>query len=324
MRRRDFIQVIIGSAAWPLIARAQQRKLPTIGFLGSTASATGSPWVAAFVQRLDELGWIDGRTVAIEYRWFRGRPELAANFAAEFVRLNVDVIVTPGGATSAVMHATSTIPILFTSALDPVGTGFVASLAKPGGNVTGLSLQSTDSVSKRLGFLREVVPGLHRLATITNAGNSGNVLETREVLQAAHMLGFDESTTFEISRMEDISRAFDDLKDNAQALYVVNSPLTTTNRSHIATLALQRRLPAVYGARDFVDVGGLMSYGARYEDLYRHAADLVDKVLRGTKPVDIPVEQPTKFELVINLTTAKALGLTIPASLLSLADELIE
>jgi putative ABC transport system substrate-binding protein len=279
--------------------------------------------LTAFVQRLSELGWNESRTVAIEVRWAEGRTDRAAEIAAEFVALKVNVIVTSGGLVPTVKQATSTIPIVFTSALDPVASGYVASLARPGGNITGLSLQSTDTVGKRLEFLREVVPDLRRVAIMTNAGNPGNVVEMREAQEEAQMLGI-EVTTSEIRRAEDIALAFDALKDKAQALYVVSSPLTTTNRVRINTLALGRRLPVIYGDREFVEIGGLISYGPDFANMYRRAADYVDKILRGAKPGDVPVEQPTKFDLTINLTTAKALGLTIPDKLLALADAVIE
>jgi putative tryptophan/tyrosine transport system substrate-binding protein len=325
MRRREFITLLGGAAvAWPHAARAQQpAKLPTIGYLSSATPVTQGPWLTAFVQRLSELGWTEGRNVKIEVRWAEGRTDRAAEIAAEFVALKVNVIVTSGGLVPTAKQATSTIPIVFTSALDPVASGYVASLARPGVNITGLSLQSTDTVGKRLEFLREVVPDLRRLAIMANAGNPGNVVEMREAQEQAQMLGI-EVTTSEIRRAEDIALAFDALKDKAQALYVVSSPLTATNRVRINTLALGRRLPVIYGDREFVEVGGLISYGPDFANMYRRAADYVDKILRGANPGDLPVEQPTKFDLTINLTTAKALGLTIPDKLLALADEVIE
>jgi len=322
MRRRKFIALLGSVAAWPLGARAQQvARLPTVGYMGSATPATQGQWAAVFAQRLQELGWTEGRNVKIDVRWAEGRSERFAEIAAEFVVLKVNVIVTSGGAVPTVKQATSTIPIVFAAALDPVASGYVASLARPGGNITGLSLQSTDTVSKRLGFLREVVPDLRRLAIMTNAGNPGNVLVLRKAQEEARMLGI-EVTTSEIRRAEDIAFAFDALK--AQALYVISSPLTTTNRFRINTLALGRRLPAIYEDREFVEVGGLISYGPDFTDIYRRAADYVDKILRGAQPGDLPVEQPTNFDLTINLTTAKTLGLTIPDKLLALADKVIE
>jgi putative ABC transport system substrate-binding protein len=326
MQRREFIRLLGGAAAeWPLAVRAQQPgKLPTIGFLGATTPSTWSNFVGAFVQRLRELGWIDGRTVAIEVRWAEGRSERAAEIAAEFVRLKVDVIATSGGPNvAAAKRATSVIPIVFAAAADPVASGFVASLARPGGNVTGLSNQQTDTAGKRLELLREVVPGLRRLAILGNVSMPAVVLEMRDVQATARTLGL-KAALMEIGRAEDITPAFESLKERADALYVSTDPLMLTNWVHISTLALGARLPTMLGFREYVAAGALMSYGPNFPDLFRRAADFVDKILRGTKPADIPVEQPTKFELIINLTTAKALGLTIPESFLLRADEVIE
>jgi putative ABC transport system substrate-binding protein len=324
MRRRDFITLFGGAAAaWPLAARAQQAgKLPTIGFLGADASAFG-PWTAAFVVHLRELGWIEGRTIAIEYRWSEGRTERYAEIAAEFVRLKVDVIVTVGSAVPTVKQATAVIPIVFAVGIDPVGSGLVANLAKPGGNVTGLSLQATNLAGKRIEFLREVLPQLRRLAIIFNVGNDQTVLEMGETHAAARTLGL-EVAPLEIRQAEDIVPAFETMKVQADALYVVVDQLVVANQTRILTSALGARLPTIFSTHDFVRAGGFMSYGPNYSDLFRHSADYVDKILRGTKPGDIPVEQPTKFELVINLTTAKALGLTIPESFLLRADEIID
>jgi putative tryptophan/tyrosine transport system substrate-binding protein len=325
LKRRQFITLLGGAAVWPLAARAQQSgKLPTIGFLGAATPSVASQLVAAFVQRLRELGWIEGRTVAIEYRWAEGRSERFAEIAAEFVRLKVDVIVTwAGGPVIAAKQATTVIPIVFALQTDPVGTGLVASLSRPGGNVTGLSVQQTDTVSKRLELLREIVPGLNRLAIMANAGGPGAMLEMAEVRDTARSLGFEVSTV-EIRRVEDIALAFDTLKGRVQALYVSTDPLLFTNRIRINTLAQGARLPTMYSQREYVEVGGLISYGANLPDLFRRAGDFVDKILRGMKPADIPVEQPTKFDLVINSVTAKALGITVPDSLLVRANEVIE
>jgi putative ABC transport system substrate-binding protein len=324
MKRRELIRLLGGAAAaWPLTARAQQAgKLPTIGYMGSNTPSAESQRIAAFVQRLRQLGWIEGRTIAIESRWGEGRNERFAEIAAEFVRLKVDVIVTAG--TAAVVRAkqaTSVIPIVFAVAGDPVGTGLVASLARPGGNVTGLSMQQTDLAGKRVELLREVVPG-RRLVIMANIGSPGAVLDMREVQTAARTLGFDVAT-LEIRRAEDIAPAFEAL-DRADALYVCGDPLVFTHRIRINTLALAARLSTIHDQREYVEAGGLMSYGPNFPDLYRRAADYVDKILRGTKPADIPVEQPTKFDLVVNLTTAKAIGLDVPAILLARADEVIE
>jgi putative ABC transport system substrate-binding protein len=324
--RREFITLLGGAvAAWPLAARAQQAgKLPTIGFLGSSTLSAMSQWTAAFVQRLRELGWVEGRNVAIEYRWAEGRADRLSEIAAEFVRLKVDVIVTYATTgTLAAKQATSAIPIVFAIAGDPVGTGLVASLARPSGNVTGLSLQLTEVSGKRLELLREAVPDLRRLAILGNVGNPFTVLEIDEVQAAARTLGLEVHTP-EIRRAQDIAPAFEALRGRADAIYVSTDPLVFTNLTRINTLALGSRLPTIYTSRDYVAAGGLMSYGPNYPDLWRRAADYVDKILRGAKPGDIPVEQPTKFDLIVNLTTAKTLGLTIPESFLLRADEVIE
>jgi len=324
MRRRDFITLLGGaSMAWPLAARAQQSSaMPIIGYLASSYSAT-RPWIDAFEQRLRELGWVDGK-VTIEYRWTEARNESTSELAAELVRLKVNVIVTPGTPPAlAAKQATSAIPIVFVAAGDPVGAGLVASLARPGGNITGLSNQTKDIASKRAELLREAVPNLHRLAILANVGNPAAVLEMGEVQRAASALGV-EITTSEIRQAQDITPAFEALKGRADAIYVVIDPLTTSNHLSINNLALSARLPTMYGSREIVADGGLMSYGANFPELFRRGAEFVDKILRGEKPGDIPVEQPTKFDLVINLTTAQALGLTIPGTLLARADEVIE
>jgi putative tryptophan/tyrosine transport system substrate-binding protein len=324
MKRRAFITLLGGAAVWPLAARAQQLgKLPTIGYLGTTTASAWKPWTAAFVHRLRELGWIEGTNLALEYRWAEAHSERFTEIAADFVRLNVDVIVTGGNAAVAVKHTTSIIPIVFVLAVDPVRMGLIASLARPGGNVTGLSNQQTDIPGKRLELLREVEPNLRRLAIMANADFSEAMLEMREVQAISKAQGLDVVTA-EIRRAEDISAAFAALKGQAQALYVTADTMVNNNRARISTLALDARLPTVYGFRDMVEAGGLMSYGANYLDLFRRAGDYVDKILRGAKPSDIPVEQPTKFDLVINLKTAKALGLQIPDKLLALANEVIE
>jgi putative ABC transport system substrate-binding protein len=325
VKRREFISLIGGATAWPLAARAQQAgKLPTIGFLGANTPASQSQWTAAFVQRLRDLGWIEGRTVAIEYRWAEGRSERLAEIAAEFVRLKVDIVVTWGTIPAlAIKEATSVIPIVFAAAGDPAGTGLVASLARPGGNVTGLSNQQGDLGGKRLELLREVVPDLRRLAIMLNVDAPASVLDMKEVHTKAGSLGL-EVVTSEIRRAEDIAPAFEALKGRADALYVCTDPLVFTNLVRINTLALAARVPTMHGRREYVEAGGLMSYGPNFPDQFRRAADHVDKILRGAKPGDIPVEQPTKFDLVINLVTAKALGLDVPPTLLARADEVIE
>jgi putative ABC transport system substrate-binding protein len=325
MRRRQFITLLSGAAAWPLAARGQQAsKLPTIGLLGASTPSGTREWTDAFVLRLRDLGWIEGRTIAIEYRWTEGHRERSVDFISEFTRLHVAVIVTHGAANIlAAKRVTSTIPIVFAAAGDPIGSGLVASLARPGGNITGMSMQLPDVAAKRIGLLREFVPGLRRLAIIANADAAGAVLDKAEAEASARTLGL-EVATFEIRRADDIAAAIGGLKGSADALYVASDPLMATYKTRINTLALGGRLPTMYDVREYVESGGLMSYGPNLPDLWRRAADFVDKILRGTKPADIPVEQPTRFDLVINLTTAKALGLAVPDELHALATEVIE
>jgi len=325
MKRREFIAGLGGAAIWPLVVHAQQPvKLPTIGFLGASSPEQASQWVLAFVKRLRELGWIEGRTVAIEYRWAEANSERYSEIAAELVGLKVDVIVTWASApVLAAKQATTLIPIVFAAQMDPVGAGVVASLARPGGNVTGMSIQQTDTAGKRIELLREVVPRLGRLAILANAGAPGAVLEMREVQTTAATLGI-EVTPIEIRQADEIVSAIGPLKGRADALYVATDPFIFSNRKLINALVQDQRLPTIYGSREYVDAGALMSYGPNWADLFRHAAEQVDKILRGAKPADIPVEQPTRFELVINLNTAKALGLEIPPTLLARADQVIE
>jgi putative ABC transport system substrate-binding protein len=326
MRRRKFITLLGGAAvAWPLTAGAQQTaKLPTIGYLGGGGPISQRAWVDAFAQRLRELGWVEGRNVAIEYRWGEGRPERYAEIAAEFVRLKVDVIFAGGTeAAVAAKQATSVIPIVFPTGGDPVGSGLVSSLSRQGGNVTSLSNQASDIPAKRLELLREVLPGLRRLAVMANADYSGGVTEREQIDTAARALGL-ELVPLPVRSMEDIAPALDGLKDGVEALYTTGDPLVNTHRLRIITFALVARLPTMFSQREYVAGGGLMSYGPNFPDLNRRAAGYVDKVLRGAKPDTLPVEQPTKFDLAINLITAKALGLTVPPTLLARADEVIE
>ena len=324
MRRREFIAGLGSAAASPVIARAQQPTMSVIGYLGPSSPQDMGRNTIAFLQRLRDLGWIEGRTIRIEHRWAAGRPERIVEIASEFVRLKVNVIVTTATNDSvAVKQATSDIPIVFAVAGDPVGVGLVASLARPGGNITGLSIQQTDTTSKRIELLREVIPALRRLTILANPNSPNVISELPEVHAAARAVGLD-SAILEIKSAQDIPVAFEGLEGRADALYVVTDPLVAANRVRINMLALAARLPTMYGFRELVESGGLMSYGAYLPDLYRRTADFVDKILRGTKPADIPVEQPTRFDLVLNLTTAKALGLTIPGTLLAIADEVIQ
>jgi putative tryptophan/tyrosine transport system substrate-binding protein len=329
LRRREFFILLGGAAVAPLVwahtAHAQQPgKLPTIGFLGATTPTIWSAFVTAFLQRLRELGWSDGRNIAIEYRWAEGREERYAEFAAELVRRKVDIIVTAGTpAVLAVMKATSTIPIVFAAAGDPVQTGLVASLARPGGNVTGLSNLQTDLGGRRLELLREIVPGLKRVGIMGNVDSPLVTLEMDGVEAAAAKLGL-EASRLEVRQTEDIVPGIETLRGSADGLYICSDPFLTTHRVRINTLAIGAKLPTMNAFREYVVAGGLMSYGPNFPDLFRRSGDYVDKILRGMKPADIPVEQPIKFDLVINNTTAKVLGLTIPEAFLLRANEVIE
>jgi putative ABC transport system substrate-binding protein len=325
IKRREFITLLGGAAAaWPLAAGAQSGRMPTIGFLGPASPSVASNLVAAFVNRLRELGWIEGQHLIIEYRWAQGRSERYAEIATEFVALKVDLIVTWASApVLAAKQATVEIPIVFAAQMDPISAGVVASLSRPGGNVTGLSLQQTDTAGKRLELLREAITSLRRLAIMGNVASPGVVLEIGEIETAARGLGV-EVTTLEIRRVEDIAPAIQSVKGRVDALYIATDPLVLGNRIETNVLSKGSRLPTVYGSREYVEAGGFMSYGPSWPNLFRRAAELADKILRGTKPADIPVEQPTQFELAINLNTAKTLGIEIPPMLLARADAVIE
>ena len=304
MNRRAFLSAVSGSLlAVPFAADAQQAaKVPRIGFLvaSSASDSAYARLIEAFRQGLRDLGYVEGQNIFIEYRYAEGTYERLPALAAELVRLKVNVIVshsTPGP--SAAKQATSTIPIVMTSAGDPVGSGLVSSMAQPGGNITGLSLMAPELGGKRLQLLKQFLPGLSRVAVLWNATNPYATMVAREAEAAA-------------------------TKGRAGALIVAEDPLTITKRTQIVDFAAKSRLPAMYGVKEFVDAGGLMSYGAHLADLYRRAATYVDKILKGAHPGDLPVQQPTRFEFVINRKTARALGLTIPPSLLQRADEVIQ
>jgi putative ABC transport system substrate-binding protein len=324
IRRREFVALIGAAAVWPRAASGQgPGNRPTIGFLGPLSQSAMSQWTAAFVQRLHELGWTEGHNVEISYRWAEGRSELMSGFLAEFVQKKVSIIVTGGAdAVVAAKRTTSTIPVVFGTAGDPVGLGLVASLARPGGNITGLSNQSADLPGKRLELLRQVVPDLRRLAILANVDSPIGVLEMSVTQAAARSLGLDVAS-LQIRQAADIAPAVESVDGHADGLYVVTEPLVDTNRVQINVLALKARLPTIYAAKSYVKDGGLLSYGPDFPDLFRRAGDYVDKILHGTKPSDLPVEQPTKFDLAVNLTTAKALGLSIPPSILAIADDVI-
>jgi putative ABC transport system substrate-binding protein len=324
MQRREFITIFGGFiGAWPLAAAAQQPgNQRLIGVLGADATAW-SPWTVALTARLRELGWSEGDTVAIEYRWANGRSDRVSEIAAEFERRKVDVIVTYGSAATILSQTITTIPIVFAVAFDPVRAGLVQSLAHPAGNVTGISIQQPDVVGKRLKLLQQAMPQLHRLAILADAGYAEPMLEADRVKSMAQASGL-EAARIGVWRAEDIEPALASLTNKADALYVVSDALIAANRTRIVTLALSARLPTMMSYDDYVDAGALMSYGPDYPDLFRKAATMVDKILRGTKPGDIPVEQPTKFELAINAKTAAALGLTFPQTFLAMVDEVLK
>jgi putative tryptophan/tyrosine transport system substrate-binding protein len=321
MRRRDLIVYLGGAVGWPLRAWAQTGKLPTIGFLGANNPSIQSQWTAAFVQRLHELSWVEGRTVAIEYRWAEGHFDRSPQMLADFVRLKVDVIVTHGTANVvAAKQTTFVIPIVFAAVSDPVGTNLVVSLGRPGGNITGLSNEAPDLAGKRLELLREIIPAIGRLVVLANVDNPAEVSDVQTAARALDLT----ITILGVRTSEDIAAGIAGLNGRADAIYVQSDPLFNFNRVQINALAQSARLPTVAGFRQFAEAGGLISYGPNFPDLFRRAAEYVDKILRGTKAGELPVEQPTKFDLVFNLTTAKALGFTIPPILLARADEVIE
>lgn len=328
MRRRAFLSVAGGAVAAPFVSRvglAQQRpKLPTIGILGTPAAPIWKTYLAGFMQRLNALGWVEGRTVAIEYRWAQGQSERFGELATELVREKVDVILTSGAAVSTVMKVTSTVPVVFAIGADPVGSGHVQSLSRPGGNVTGLSLQAPDVAGKRLEMAREIIPGLRHVAILANVAYPASAVEMAQVEAAAVNLGYTVAN-LDIRNAEDIDKVFASLKERAGALYICGfDPLVNTNRVRIHALAAVARMPTISGDAAYVKAGGLISYGPNFTDLFRRSAEYVDKILRGAKPGDLPVEQPIKFDLVLNLKTAKTLGLNVPPTLLALADEVIE
>jgi putative ABC transport system substrate-binding protein len=324
MRRRDFIAFVSSAAiALPLAVRAQQTgRPPVIGFVGENASAFPMR-TKAFVQRLHELGWDDGRSVAIYYRWSEGSAERVAEIATELVQKKVDVFVTYGSVAVALKKATSSIPIVFAIAADPLSSGLVASLSQPGGNATGLSLQLPEIAGKRLELLRQVLPGLRRVGIIFDAGYPAAVSEASNAEETARKLGL-EVAPLGCRSAEDISRALDALKGNVDAIYVVENHLLAANAATVVALALRLQLPTTFASGDFVKRGALMSYGANLPALYGRAAEYVDKILRGAKPAELPVQQPINFDLTVNLTTAMALGLTVPDKILAIADEVIE
>jgi len=330
MERRTFMALVSGGLlAAPLVGESQQpRKVPRIGFLAAGSRSADSLLLETFWHRLKERGYVEGKNIVAEYRFAEGAPERLASFAAELVRLKVDVIVGPGSGAVAARKATNTLPIVITYG-DPVAVGLVAGLAHPGGNVTGLSAFVSELGAKQLELLKEAYPKVSRVAVLwwNRPNPSGAGLDALLLGEMKSAAGALRATLqpLELHGLDDLEPAFAAMKaERASALIVLRNPLTTTHRARIVDLAATSRLPAMYGDREFVDAGGLMSYGVNIADLWGRAAGYVDKILRGAKPRDLPIEQPTKFELIINLKTAKALGLTIPPSLLQRADEVIE
>jgi len=327
MKRREFITLLGGAAvAWPLVAHAQQAvKIPRIGLLSPFSPANTAIWHKAFLRGLRDLGWVDGKNIAIEYRYAEGRNDHLPGLIADLARLKVDIIVTTVTSdTLAAKNAANAIPIVMVAAGDPVATGIVASLARPGGNITGLSQMATDLTGKRLELLKEIAPNISSMAVLLNPDNpisrlSGNEIDlpARKMKVEVHLL--------EVRSIGDLNKAFQQAaKARMDALAIMPDPVFVTNLKRIADFAIQNRLPSMFHLREFADVGGLMSYGVDRTDLFRRAAIFVDKLLKGASPANLPIEQPTKFELAINLKTANALGLTVPPSLLAIADEVIE
>jgi putative ABC transport system substrate-binding protein len=327
-RRRFLLTSLAGVLAAPRAAGAQQQgKVFRIGILSNIppTDPQGAPLWEAFIQGLRDLGYVEGQNITIEHRSSEGKFERLPGIAAELVRLKADVIVTPAAQNAlAAKQATRTIPIVMANSLDPVGQGLVASLARPGGNVTGLSGLSLETVGKQLALLKEIVPRVSRVAVLGNPTNQSYPLWLGEVKVAARSLGV-QLQILEARGPDDFERAFEAMTtERAGALFVLGDGMFLLHRTRTAELAAKHRLPAMYPVREFVDAGGLMVYGTSLRDNFRRAATYVDKILKGAKPADLPIEQPTKFELVINLKTAKALGLTIPPSLLARADQVIE
>jgi len=320
------LTLALGLLLAPLAADAQPAaKGPRVGYVLGASPATAGHLAQAFLGGLRELGYVEGQNITIEYRWAEGKLERLPDLVADLIRLKVDVIVSSTSpAIRAAKQQTSTIPIVMAGVTDPVGAGFVASLARPGGNVTGLSMLATELSGKRLDLLKEMLPNLSRVAVVWNPTHPGQALALKDTQVVAQALGV-TLMSMEVRTREDFEGVFAAIgKERAGAVSVLPDPLTFAHRGQLTALAAKHRLPAMYGFREFVDAGGLMSYGASVPDLWRRAATYVDKILKGAKPSDLPVEQPTQFELVINLKTAKQIGLTIPQSVLYRADKVIK
>jgi putative ABC transport system substrate-binding protein len=326
MIRRDFITLLGGAAAWPLAARAQQAgKIPRVGFMGNSTAALEANLVGPFRDGLRELGYQEGRNIVIEYRWAEGNYERFPALVAELLAVPVDVIVTAGTpATLAVKKATSTMPLVMIAVGDPVGTGVVPSLARPGRNITGLSSIAPDLEGKRLELLREVIPNLSHVVLFLNPLNPFHTVSMRQALTAAQALGI-KLQPLEVRTSGELDGAFAAIvREKPDALLILADRVFLHDRKRMMDFATEHRLPSVNAYRELVEAGGLMSYGPSYEDMHRRAADYVDKILKGTKPGDLPVEQPTKFTLILNLKAARTLGIDVSPMLLARADEVIE
>jgi putative tryptophan/tyrosine transport system substrate-binding protein len=312
-------------ALCPFAEAQQAKKVPRVGFLSSSTLPSMKVRIEAFRDGLRELGYVEGKTIVVEYRSAEGKLDRLPALAKEFVALKVDVIVSPGAsATRAIKQATATIPVVMTQDPDPVGNGFVANLGHPGGNITGLSSMAADLAGKRLELLKEILPKLSRVAIFETSTNTGNARQLRETEIAAETLGV-KLQRLDIRSANDVEAAYGAaVKERADAVFVLTSSITDSDTKHIAELAVKNRLPMMHARADAVEAGGLMSYGVSLNDLHRRAAVYVDKILKGAKPADLPIEQPTKFELVINLKTAKQIGLTIPPNVLARADRVIK
>jgi putative ABC transport system substrate-binding protein len=324
MRRREFITLFGGAAAWPVMARAQQPSMPVIGFLHPASPDTYADRLRAFRQGLKEAGFIEGENAVVEYRWAENQSDRLSSLAAELVRRPVAVIVTSGGTAPALAAkaATSTIPIVFTVPEDPVRLSLVGSLARPGGNATGVNFFSDELVAKRLELLREVVPTANRIAVLLNPANAGTMLQ--DVEAAARRMGV-QIQAINVSTSRDIEAAFASFgRERPDALFVTGGPFLQSRRMQLALLGARHAIPTSYGSREYPEVGGLMSYGASLTEAHRQAGVYAGRILKGAKPADLPVMQATKFELVINLTAARVLGLDVPSALLARADEVIE
>jgi putative ABC transport system substrate-binding protein len=319
------VLLVLAVSLAPVAAQSPE-KVPRVGFLGPRTRSNDAGFLDAFLQGLRDLGWVEGKTIVIEYRWAEGKSDRLPDLAAELVRLKVDVILAGSGAVAvAVKNATETIPIVMATAGDPVGLGLVTSLARPGGNVTGLSFSvGTDIVGKWLELLKETVPKARRVAVLSNPANPSQALAIENVIVAARAVGV-QLQLLEARGPNQFDNAFAAMaRERAEALLVVLDPFFGFHRSRLSALAAKSRIPAMYGSREYAEAGGLMSYGANFRHNFHRSATYVDKILKGAKPADLPIEQPVKFELVINLKTAKLLGLTIPPSLLLRADQVIE